>query len=333
MALLERVAKEHARLADALGARGLHVFLPQHLQHGRARRARQHRELEEAERDGREQQRLDGRPDPLPPAVEAAGPHPAEPDGEEQDQEQPRPEARDGHAQLGQHHRQIVREPPVSRRREHAERNRRHHHEAAGQQGERQRDLKPREEKARDGHVVLDGSAEVAPERTPDPLGVLDQERAVEPHRLAEPGGGLGAPGGADDDEGGIARQDADDDEDQDRNEEEGGDERRHPSQDVTPHARTRRGAPPPFRTSPQDRGRGPRRPPPRPSPQESIAPAKPALGTGSCRARWARTSETPIQTSSYFCQATSERSNDGIGRSFQMPVTPFLATTSRGCM
>ncbi len=34
-----------------------------------------------------------------------------------------------------------------------------------------------------------------------------------------------------------------------------------------------------------------------------------------------------------YFCQATSERSSTGSGRSFQSPVTPFLVTTSRGCM
>ena len=35
----------------------------------------------------------------------------------------------------------------------------------------------------------------------------------------------------------------------------------------------------------------------------------------------------------SYFCQPTSERSREGIGRSFQIPVTPFLVTTRRGCM
>ena len=34
-----------------------------------------------------------------------------------------------------------------------------------------------------------------------------------------------------------------------------------------------------------------------------------------------------------YFCQATSERSKTGSGRSFQMPVRPFLVATSRGCM
>ncbi len=34
-----------------------------------------------------------------------------------------------------------------------------------------------------------------------------------------------------------------------------------------------------------------------------------------------------------YFCQAISERSKTGSGRSFQIPVTPFLATTRFGCM
>ncbi len=126
-------------------------------------------------------------------------------------------------------------------RREHAERDGRRHHEATGQQRERQRDLQPGEDEARDGHVVLDGPAEIAAEGMPDPVGVLDRERAVEPHGFPQPGGGLGAPLGTDDDERGITGQDVDDDENQDRDEEEGGQERRHPPQEVTPHPGTRR--------------------------------------------------------------------------------------------
>ena len=34
-----------------------------------------------------------------------------------------------------------------------------------------------------------------------------------------------------------------------------------------------------------------------------------------------------------YLVHATSERSADGIGRSFHRPWSPFFATTSRGCM
>src|SRR5882724_7903076 len=73
----------------------------------------------------------------------------------------------------------------------------------------------------------------------PDPVGVLDRERAVEPHGFPQPGGGLRAPLGTDDDERGITGQDVDDDENQNRDEEEGGQERRHPPQEVTPHLET----------------------------------------------------------------------------------------------
>src|SRR2546427_6653068 len=70
-----------------------------------------------------------------------------------------------------------------------------------------------------------------------EPLGVLDQNRSVEPQRLAQPRRRLGTSLGADDHEGGIAGQHADDDEHEGRDEEEGRDERRGPPRDVPPHA------------------------------------------------------------------------------------------------
>ena len=50
-----------APLAHALGARGAHVVLAQHVEHGRARGPHQHRGLEESERDGRQEQRAQRR--------------------------------------------------------------------------------------------------------------------------------------------------------------------------------------------------------------------------------------------------------------------------------
>src|SRR5207249_12029615 len=38
-----------------------------------------------------------------------------------------------------------------------------------------------------------------------------------------------------------------------------------------------------------------------------------------------------PLSAEAYFAQETSARSIDGVGRSFQIPWTPFLAATSRG--
>ncbi len=49
--------------------------------------------------------------------------------------------------------------------------------------------------------------------------------------------------------------------------------------------------------------------------------------------AEGANAADGPFSAACYFCQATSDRSSTGSRRSFQIPVTPFLATTSRGCM
>ena len=56
--VLQRVHEQDAALAEALGARGADIVLLQHLEHGGARDAGDQRDVDEAERDRRQDQVL-----------------------------------------------------------------------------------------------------------------------------------------------------------------------------------------------------------------------------------------------------------------------------------
>ena len=63
--VLQRMQEQDRRLAEALGPRGADVVLAQHLEHGRARDARDQRDVDAAERDRRQDQVLEPGPQPL----------------------------------------------------------------------------------------------------------------------------------------------------------------------------------------------------------------------------------------------------------------------------
>src|SRR2546427_13215329 len=65
-----------------------------------------------------------------------------------------------------------------------------------------------------DRDVVVDRAAEVAALRAREPVDVLEGERPVQSHRVAQPRERLGVRLDAEDQRGGIAGKDADDDED-----------------------------------------------------------------------------------------------------------------------
>src|SRR2546427_8043845 len=64
------------------------------------------------------------------------------------------------------------------------------------------------------GRFVLDGGAEVPGGRAREPVDVLERERPVQSHRVAQPRERLGVRLDAEDQRGGIAGKHADDDED-----------------------------------------------------------------------------------------------------------------------
>ena len=54
----QRVAQQHAALADALGARGAHIILTEHVQHRRAGHARDQGDIDKGQRAGRQNDAL-----------------------------------------------------------------------------------------------------------------------------------------------------------------------------------------------------------------------------------------------------------------------------------
>src|SRR4051794_33560989 len=93
--ILQRMAEIDGAVAEATGAGELDVVGPQHLQHLRPHQPHDERELEEAKRDRGQNQRLEARPGQesgTPPAqlddvAPAEAGQPAQPDGEDQDQQ------------------------------------------------------------------------------------------------------------------------------------------------------------------------------------------------------------------------------------------------------
>ena len=164
--------------AQAGRARGAHVVLRQHLEHARARHARDAGHGEGAERGGRQHERAE--------TVAAGGREPAEPDREHQDQQQAEPVY--GHRLAQQHgHRADGVEEGVALQRG----------QDSGGHGHRERETEPggrqlqrggeRLEDQREGReLVLERQAEVAADGAPEEAHVLDPQRIVEAEQRAE---------------------------------------------------------------------------------------------------------------------------------------------------
>ena len=92
----QHVAPEHASRRLALGARGAHEVLAQHVEHRRADDAREDRRLHDRQRHGRQHERAQAGPEATAvgraPAREAAGREPAQLHREEPDEKDREPE-------------------------------------------------------------------------------------------------------------------------------------------------------------------------------------------------------------------------------------------------
>ena len=126
--IAQRVHADHATRRKALGARRAHIVLAQHLEHGRARLARNDRKRNGAKDDGRKNEMAERRPEGVQFAVDervdgqeagdrlqeelqadAAGHRcPAEVARKEDDQQQAPPEDRHGVADQGRAHQRLV---------------------------------------------------------------------------------------------------------------------------------------------------------------------------------------------------------------------------------
>ena len=137
----QRVAHQHAQLGQPLGARGADVVLAERFQHRGARDARDQRDVDHRQGDGRQDQVVQERPEAVGDAPIALHRQPAELERHDPDQDVGEHEHRHREAQHREAHQRAVEPAAEAPGGDHAERDRDHHREHDGQRGERQRRL------------------------------------------------------------------------------------------------------------------------------------------------------------------------------------------------
>src|SRR5580765_2184277 len=170
--VLEGVAHDDTPPREALGPRGAHVVLAEHLEHARASEPRDDGRGDGAERHGGQ--------DEVGEVAAPGGGEPAEMQREDEDEEEAEPEARHRHTEESDRHRADV-EPrvPAERRHEaegHAERNGDEH----GREGELRGAADVLRDLGRHRPAAADRGAEVAPEGIANEAPVLHEDRLVQ---------------------------------------------------------------------------------------------------------------------------------------------------------
>ena len=171
---------------QALGAGGAHKVFAQHVEHGRARDARQDGRLHHGQRYGRQQQRLQRFQRVIAPAGKTASGKPLQPNRKQQDQQDGKPEIRNRDADLGQSHQADIAPLVMARSRVHAGHQRDQHRQYHRQQRQRDGELQPLGNQL--GHRCAIGIAvaHVALQQTADPMGVADAGRLVQAQLLGQ---------------------------------------------------------------------------------------------------------------------------------------------------
>src|SRR5574341_412304 len=176
--VLERVLPHDGRVRHPLGARRPDVILVQHIEHARPREPRDPRRREEPERDSRQQEVLEAAP--------PRGGQQVELHGEDQDQHDPEPECGHGLAEQRDDGGDIVDRRVAADRRDDPRRDRERQRDEQCRAGKLERCRHALDHQVEGGLAVAHRLAEVATERTGEETPVLDEERIVESHRLAE---------------------------------------------------------------------------------------------------------------------------------------------------
>ena len=176
--VLQRVLVGHHEGADPRGARGAHVVLGQHLEHARARHARDAGHGESAEGHRGQHQRGE--------TVAARRGKPAEPHREHEDEQQPEPVHGHGLAQQHADRADRVEERVAAEGGEDAGGHRHDEGEGEAGRGELERRGQRLEDEGEGGHLMLERHAEVAAHRAGEEPEVLHPQRIVEAEERAE---------------------------------------------------------------------------------------------------------------------------------------------------
>ena len=245
------------KVLQPLGPGGADVILAQHLQHGGAGHARDHRQRDRSERDGRQDQMAEGRGegallvgeqrvdghesgDAVEIIVQRDAPgdrRPAEIEGEGEDQHQAPDEDRQGIARHGHAHDHMVEGRIALHPRQHAGGKAEDDREEHGADRELERRREEVEELRQDRAMGDQRDAEIAVQHIADIVGELDIKRAVEAHLMQQLGMACGCDSPlAHPDLHRIARDEMDQDESQEDDPEEGRDDQAEAGEDESEH-------------------------------------------------------------------------------------------------
>ena len=187
-ALAQRVLHHHLPPRQSLGARGADVVLPQHLQHGGARDARQQSRQQQRQRN----RRHGGRGEPAQRIIGerdiAAGRQPAQVDREEDDHQQAEIEIRQRNADHGEQHRHLIHPGVLPQRRDDAadQSDQQRDHQRIGRQRQRHRQAQHRGVHHR--LAQQQRTAEIAVQQARVPAPELRQQRLIEAEIMADVG-------------------------------------------------------------------------------------------------------------------------------------------------
>ncbi len=230
------MAEQHRDLADAFRARRAHVILAEHVQHRGAGHARDQRDINKGQRQRRQHQPLEERPEAGRYAPEALHRQPAQLDGEDLDQDVTDHEHRHRETQHGKRHHEAVDPGALLPGGQHAERHGNHDGQDDGGKRERDRRLDALADHLQDRHVRDQGDAEIAMQQLVDPGDELDVERLVEAERSTDALELRRRRVVAGDDGGGIPRCQPQQQEDEQRHHAHHGDGGQHAAKQVSEH-------------------------------------------------------------------------------------------------
>mmetsp|Transcript_59387 Transcript_59387/g.140251 ORF Transcript_59387/g.140251 Transcript_59387/m.140251 type:complete len:343 (-) Transcript_59387:286-1314(-) len=208
----QRVHDHDPRRRQALGARGAHIVLAQHFQHGRARHARHHRQRARAQHQRRQhevqQRRLEGAFFAAQPGVDqheaghalwveldadaAAHRRPAQLHAEEHDEDQPPPEHRHRVTHRRQAHHALVQQRAALQPGAHAQQQAQAHRKDQRRRGQLHRRREEGGELVAHRLAAHQALAQVAVQQLRHIVQVLHRQRLVQAHALDQRGMGLG---------------------------------------------------------------------------------------------------------------------------------------------
>ena len=184
------MSPQRSLLRQPLGACGAHKVFLLHVEHRRARDARENRRLHHRQRNRRQEQGLQRGPEAAAgvfgPAGKATGRKPLQLHGEQQNQQNREPEVGNGDADLRQAHHAHIAQLVVARRRIDTRRDRDDGGEQHGDDGQRNGEGEALQHQIQDRRAVGVAGSHVAGEQSADPVEIALHRRLIQTQLIGQ---------------------------------------------------------------------------------------------------------------------------------------------------